>query len=106
LEEKVNLRVLNILPNPQNNTCQVMVEIERVQHQFTMTVETDHLGNQPIQIIQGDDKFHALFQWHRELAQKVYELVAQVYNQKHLDFPMILGNFDTSQSQKLFEVRR
>lgn len=102
----MNLRVLKILPNSQNNTYQVIVEIERVQHQFMMTVETERLDNQLIQIIQGDDKFHALFQWHRELAQKVYELVAQVYNQEHLDFPIILGKFDTAQSQKFFEVGR
>ncbi len=79
----MNLQVLKILPNPQNNTFQVMVQIEEVQKQFTMTVETDNLSNHPFQIIQGDGKFHALFQWDRELAQKIYELVAQIYNQKH-----------------------
>lgn len=102
----MKLRLLNILPNPHNNTCQVIVEAERVKYQFTMTVETDYINNQPLQIIQGDDKFHSLFQWQRELAQKVYELVAQVYNQKTLDFPIILGEFAPSQSQKLFEVGR
>ncbi|MEA5536820.1 hypothetical protein [Crocosphaera sp. XPORK-15E] len=65
----------------------------QTQHQFTMTVETDNLCNQPLQIIQGDDKFHSLFQWNRELAQKIYELVAQVYNQHPLNFPISL---DTS----------
>ena len=39
-------------------------------------------------------KNHALFQWHQKLAQKVYELVAQVYNQEPLDFPIILSEKD------------
>ncbi len=101
----MNLQVLKI-SRKQNNNFQVVVEMGQTQHQFIMTVETDRINNQPLQIIQGDDKFHSLFLWHRELAQKIYELVHQVYHQEHLDFPIILDEFDTSQSQKLFEVGR
>jgi hypothetical protein len=88
----MNLQVLKILPLQQNNTFQVVI-IGLTQHQFTMTVETDYINNQPLQIIQGDDHFHTFFQWHRELAEKVYELVYQVYNQEELDFPISLGEF-------------
>lgn len=97
----MNLQVLKILPTRQNNTFQIVVEMEQTQHQFTMTVETDHINNQPLQIIQGDDKFHSLFQWHRELAQKIYELVAQVYNQYAPNFPVSLGEFDSVQEPAL-----
>jgi hypothetical protein len=97
----MNLQVKKICPFLNKNTFQVMVEMGQTQHQFTMTVETDNLFNQPLQIIQGDDKFHSLFQWNRELAQRIYELVYQVYNQEELNFPISLGKFDEVQEPAL-----
>jgi formyltetrahydrofolate synthetase len=102
----MKLQVLKILPILNNNTFQVVIEIGTKQHQFTMTVETDNLCNQVLQIIQGDDKFRTFFQWHRELAEKIYELVATIYNQEPLDFPVSLGEFDIEQPQNLSELLR
>ena len=92
LETKMNLQVLNISPIKHSHTFQVVI-IGLTQQKFTMTVETDYINNQPLQIIQGDDHFHTFFQWHRELAEKVYALVHQVSNQQKLDFPISLGEF-------------
>ncbi len=89
----MNLQVLKILPIKHSDTFQVLITGLTPQ-KFTMTVETDYINNQPLQIIQGDDHFHTFFECHRELAQKVYELVYKVHNQEELNFPINLGDFD------------
>lgn len=92
----MNVRVLKILFNSENNTFQVIVEINQIQHNFNLNIETDLLNNQPLQIIQGDEKFHELFQWNRELGQKIYEMVSQVYKQENLDLPINLEDLELS----------
>jgi len=92
----MNVRVLKIVSNPENNTFQVIVEINQIQHNFNLNIETDLLNNQPLQIIQGDEKFQELFQWNRELGQKIYEMVSQVYKQENLDLPINLEDLELS----------
>lgn len=82
--------------NPENNTFQVIVDINQIQHNFNLNIETDLLNNQPLQIIQGDEKFQELFQWNRELGQKIYEMVSQVYKQENLDLPINLDDLELS----------
>lgn len=90
----MKLQVLSILPRKPNNTFQVVIKMDQEQHQFTMAVETDKLCNQPLHIVQGDNQFHSLFQWNRELAQTIYELVNNVYCQENINFPVSLGDFN------------
>lgn len=92
----MNVRVLKIVFNPENNTFQVIVDINQIQHNFNLNIETDLLNNQPLQIIQGDEKFQELFQWNRELGQKIYEMVSQVYKQENLDLPINLDDLELS----------
>lgn len=54
----MNLQILKISPILNHKIFEVMVKIDQAKHQFTMTVETEKLGNQSLQIIQGDDRFH------------------------------------------------
>ena len=93
----MNLQVLEIRPSSHNKSCQVRVKINQVEHQLTMRVETELLNHQPLQIIQGDENFHRLFQRHRELAQKIYALVSKIDNQENFDFPVNLNDFDLKQ---------
>jgi hypothetical protein len=92
----MNVRVLKIVFNPENSDFQVIVEINQIQHNFNLNIETDLLNNQPLQIIQGDEKFQELFQWNRELGQKIYEMVSQVYKQENLDLPINLEDLELS----------
>jgi hypothetical protein len=92
----MNVIVLKIVFNPENNNFQVIVEINQIQHNFNLNIETDLLNNQPLQIIQGDEKFQELFQWNRELGQKIYEMVSQVYKQENLDLPINLEDLELS----------
>jgi hypothetical protein len=92
----MNVRVLKIMFNLENTNFQVIVEINQIQHNFNLNIETDLLNNQPLQIIQGDEKFQELFRWNRELGQKIYEMVAQVYKQENLDLPINLDDLELS----------
>ncbi len=89
----MNLQVLKISPIKQDNFFQVIVKLGEKKAKFTMEVETEELFNQSLNTIKGDANFHYLFEYNRDLAQKIYNLVAQVYQQESINFPVNLGEF-------------
>lgn len=89
----MNLQVLKVSPLKQDNFFQVIVKIGKKTAQFRMEVETEQLFNQTLNTIKGDPNFHSLFENNRDLAQKVYNLVAQVYQRESINFPVNLGDF-------------
>ncbi len=89
----MNLQVLKISPIKQDNFFQVIVKLGEKMAKLTMEVETEELFNQTLNTIKGDANFHSLFEYNRDLAQKVYNLVAQVYQQESINFPVNLGEF-------------
>lgn len=89
----MNLQVLKISPIKQDNFFQIIIKVGEKIAKFTMEVETEELFNQTLNIIKGDANFHSLFEYNRDLAQKIYNLVAQVYQQESINFPVNLGEF-------------
>lgn len=89
----MNAKVLSIELTEITGLFKVVVSIGENCHEFTMTAETDKMGDRNINLINGDEKFWELFRFNQHLAQSLYQLTAKTYNGEAIAFPQDIGQF-------------
>jgi hypothetical protein len=89
----MNVKVLSINPAKEIRTFDVVVLIGVEQHQFTMTVETDIIAHQEIQVTNGDEHFLKTFKFNQRVALGISKLVSKVYNGQAVELPADIGEF-------------
>ena len=89
----MNVKVLSIELTEVTGTFKVVVSIGENCHGFTMTGETDKVGDRAIHLMNGDKKFWELFKFNQHLAQSLYNLTAKAYNGEAIALPQDIGQF-------------
>ncbi|MUG99723.1 hypothetical protein F7734_48560 [Scytonema sp. UIC 10036] len=92
----MNVKVLSIEPTQEFKTFYVTVVIGEDICQFTMTVETDTIANQNIQILNSDENFLKTFQFNQKLAADISNLVFLVYNHQPIKLPVDMGELSSA----------
>jgi formyltetrahydrofolate synthetase len=87
----MNVEVLSIEPAKDKGIFNVVVSVENERHQFTMKGETEIIANKELHAISGDKDFCELFKFNQHLAQKMYKLIAKVYNNEAVELPVLIG---------------
>ena len=90
----MNITVLSIEPASELGTFNMIVLLDREQHQFTMTAEIAKVSGQTIPLIKGDRHFCKTFRWNQEASVKLYKLLSQFNRGDCLEFPIYLGDFE------------
>jgi hypothetical protein len=89
----MNTKVLSIELTEVTGLFKVVVSIGENCYEFTMTAETDKMGDRQIHLINGDEKFWELFKFNQHLAQGLYKLTAKAYNGEAIEVPQDIGQF-------------
>lgn len=97
----MNVKVMSIEPTAEAGKFTVVVSIGESCHEFTMTGETDKIGDRELHVINGDKKFWDLFQFNQHLAQVLYKLTAKAYNGESIELPQRIGQFYPEKSAVL-----
>ncbi|MFB2920042.1 hypothetical protein [Aerosakkonema funiforme] len=89
----MNVRVMLIEPSTNPKAFNVVVLIGKSDYTFTITVETDKIAEQEIQITNGDDFFCQTFQFNQIVGVEICKLVSKIYNHQVVKLPVDVGEF-------------
>jgi len=90
----MNIKVLSIEPARELGTFNMIVLLDREQHQFTMTIEIAQASGQTFPLIKGDRHFCKTFRWNQEASVKLYKLLSQFNQGEFIEFPINIGDFE------------
>ena len=98
----MNVKVLSIKPSRNSENFQVTAYIIGTErHEFTMTVETDTIAGEKINLIKGDKNFCHIFRFNQNVAIALYELVSKVNRGQSVELPAEIGNFAALEIERL-----
>ena len=86
-------------PEREIGTFDVFVLIGTQPHKFRLAVDLDRIGEHQIQIVNAEVSFEETFKYNLKLNQEISQLVLQVYNSQAVEFPVDLGEFESSKIQ-------
>lgn len=96
----MNVKVLSI-ERRDSEKFQATACIGTEQHEFTMTVETDTIAGEKINLIKGDKHFCHIFRFNQNIAVALYELVSKVNRGQSVKLPAEIGNFTALEIERL-----
>lgn len=96
----MNVKVLSIERRDSEN-FQVTACIGTERHQFTMTVETDTIAGQKINLIKADKHFCQIFKFNQDVAIALYELISKFNRGQSVELPAEIGNLATQEIERL-----